>query len=165
MQVEERRAANTCTCKVKCSSKMALRLQAEGEEVMLLSPIIISLILERCPTVGVRNSNGGGGVFFHHSMLANSLPFMPLYPSQASVRLMVSAASSWSNTMYIAGCRPRTSKWSVHAAVLYLLWAQNIMWTVVALVQSPKAHRSWAISALMWCCESAQTVFCLSGKT
>ena len=36
---------------------MAPRLRAEGDGVMLLSPIIILLMLEGCPTVGVRNSN------------------------------------------------------------------------------------------------------------
>ena len=34
---------------------MAPGLRAEGDGVMLLSPIIISLMVERYPTVGVRN--------------------------------------------------------------------------------------------------------------
>ena len=58
VQVEERRAANTVDIAsiVKCSSKMAPRLRAEGDGGMLLSPIIISLMLERGTTAGLRNS-------------------------------------------------------------------------------------------------------------
>ena len=56
---EERKTLLTHASIVKCSSKMAQRLRAEGDRVigLLLSSIILSLMLERGPTVGVSNSN------------------------------------------------------------------------------------------------------------
>ena len=46
---EEGQTLLTCTSIVECLSKMAPRLRAEGDGVMLLSSIIIALVLERGP--------------------------------------------------------------------------------------------------------------------
>ena len=47
---KERQTLLTCASIVKYSSNMATRLQAEGDGVMMLSPIILSLMLERGPS-------------------------------------------------------------------------------------------------------------------
>ena len=95
---EDRQTLLTCASIVKCSIKMALRLRAEGDGVMLLSPMIISLMLERCPTVGVRNSNERVFSSFSFSRFISIHSFISI--TQASIRLIVSTASCWSNTMY-----------------------------------------------------------------
>ena len=71
---KERQTLLTCASIVKCSLKMAPRLRAEGDVVMLLSPIIMSLMLERGPTVGVTTTRAS----FHQIILANSLLFIHL---------------------------------------------------------------------------------------
>ena len=95
---EDRQTLLTCASIVKCSAKMAPRLRAEGHGVMLLSPIIIPLMLERCPTVGVCNSNERVFSSFSISQFIAIHSFISI--TQALIRLMVSTASSWSNTMY-----------------------------------------------------------------
>ena len=63
---EERQALLTCAPIVKCSPKMAQWLRAEGDGMMLLSPIMV-----RVSVTETRE-------YFHHSVLANSLSSMSL---------------------------------------------------------------------------------------
>ena len=83
------------------------RLRAEGYGVMLLSAIIILLMLERGPTVGVSNTNHANS---NESVFSSAIhSFISM--TQASIRLMVSVASSWSNMMY--SWVPSTYKWAI----------------------------------------------------
>ena len=106
---EERQTLLTCASIVKCSSKMAPGLRAEEDWVMLLSPIIISLMMDRGPTVGVSNSNERVFSSFNFSQFLAIHAFISI--TQASIRLMVSAASSWWNTMY--GWVSSAYKWGI----------------------------------------------------
>ena len=122
---EDRQTLMTCASIVKCSSKMAPWLRADRDGAMLLSPIIISLMLERSATVGVRNSNERVFSSFNFSQFIAIHSFISI--TQASIRLMVSRLHHPGQTRCTTECRPCTSERAVHAAAPYLLWAQNIM--------------------------------------
>ena len=112
---EDRQTLLTCASIVKCLSKMAPRLRADRDGVMLLSPIIISLMLERSPTVGVCNSNERVFSSFNFSQFIAIHSFISI--TQASIRLMVSRLLHHpGQTRCTTECRPCASERAVHAA-------------------------------------------------
>ena len=74
---EYRQTLLKCASIVKCASKIARRLRAEGDGSDVVVTNNMSLMLERGPTVFVGHSNES---LFHHSILANLLPSVPLFP-------------------------------------------------------------------------------------